>query len=767
MKSVCILIVSLCSLATGTLASAQPLDVALSGEVYDVSGRTIQNAAVVIRGGSGQELTRTTTTADGTWRVRVSRAEAHEIEISAFGFRTLRRPVDNAMRNGVTMTATLAIEARNEQVVVTAVAERAPLEVVMDPRQPRQPIPAHDGADYLATIAGFSTVRKGGSAADPVLRGMAGSRLAILADGAALLGGCSNRMDPPTAYIFPETYDVVTVIKGPQTVKHGAAASAGTVLFERVNERLSEPMFQANGSTTFGAWGRNDQVFDLRAGNRLFYVRGLGSRSAMGDYHDGDGNAVHSQYMRWNADTSIGWTPSDKARLEVTHHLSDGHAAYADRGVDGSKFRRNGVNADVELRQLGPMLNRVEVSAYYNYMDHVMDNYTLRTTDPAMTTPMAMNPDRTTFGGRAMTTWTLSRALIETGADLQRNQHRSRNTMRQDLAPYENLPRIDDARFLTTGVFGELNYLVSSQTRIIGGVRADIWTATDERQQVALSMMAQMPNPTAGLRRVDVLGSGFARLERKATGSPVTLYAGLGRATRFPDFWELATSESKMSVSAFETRPETTTQLDAGVRFDRASTSGYLSVFVNRIDDFILIQSNYPKSGMMGTTRSAVVTRNVDARSGGAELGVTQRWGTAWSVDGSVAYARGANLTDDLPLAQMPPLETRVTVQYDGSRWSLGGLTRLAAAQRRVAAGQGTIVGRDFAPTDGFAVVSVNGGWKVTRWAQLTAGVDNVLNAVYAEHINRQSVAIPGYALQTAQVREPGRTAWVRLSVRP
>ena len=57
-------------------------------------------------------------------------------------------------------------------VVVTAEFSDAPLVITSDPQKPRQPIPAHDGADYLKTIPGFSVIRKGGSDGDPVLRGM-------------------------------------------------------------------------------------------------------------------------------------------------------------------------------------------------------------------------------------------------------------------------------------------------------------------------------------------------------------------------------------------------------------------------------------------------------------------------------------------------------------------------------------------------------------------------------------------------------------------
>lgn len=120
-----------------------------------------------------------------------------------------------------------------DEVVVTAPQSEEPLTVRTNPKAPRQPVPAHDGADYLKTIPGFSVIRKGGTDGDPVFRGMAGSRINVLLNGETILGGCGGRMDPPTAYVFPAAYDRITVLKGPQTVLYGPGASGATVMFER------------------------------------------------------------------------------------------------------------------------------------------------------------------------------------------------------------------------------------------------------------------------------------------------------------------------------------------------------------------------------------------------------------------------------------------------------------------------------------------------------------------------------------------------------
>ena len=94
--------------------------------------------------------------------------------------------------------------------VVTGVAQSSPPDHRHQSQEPRQPVPASDGADYLKTIPGFAVIRNGGSNGDPVLRGMFGSRLNILTNGGMMLGACPNRMDAPTSYISPETYDKLT-----------------------------------------------------------------------------------------------------------------------------------------------------------------------------------------------------------------------------------------------------------------------------------------------------------------------------------------------------------------------------------------------------------------------------------------------------------------------------------------------------------------------------------------------------------------------------
>ena len=153
------------------------------------------------------------------------------------------------------------------EVVVTAVHDHSPVRVTADPKQPRQPVPASDAADYLKTIPGFSAIRSGGSNSDPVFRGQFGSRLPLLANGTQMPGACPSRMDAPSSYISPETFDALTLVKGPQTVIWGPGASAGVVRFDRERPDFSDGNVHFSGSLLGAGAGRNDQTADLEAGN--------------------------------------------------------------------------------------------------------------------------------------------------------------------------------------------------------------------------------------------------------------------------------------------------------------------------------------------------------------------------------------------------------------------------------------------------------------------------------------------------------------------
>ncbi len=648
--------------------------------------------------------------------------------------------------------------AQIEGVVVLGVAPSQSNTFVTDPKLPRQPVPASDGADYLKTIPGFSLVRSGGTNGDPVLRGMFGSRLNLLTNDGAMSGACPSRMDNAMSYISPETYDRLTVIKGPQSVLWGGGASAGTVRFEREIPYFDRPGVRINASALAGGNNRNDQVLDLSAGTPAGYARVTANRSEADDYRDGNGDTVPSAWYKWNADAALGWTPDADTVLELSAGTGDAWARYAGRGMDGSQFKRDSVGLRFEKKNIGGVFDAIVANVYHNDVDHVMDNYTLREPDmtSSMPMPMASNVRHITRGGRVAGTWQHDKWEVTAGFDVRRSRHSQRSAMGRGT--YQQKPWTVDAKFGNAGVFAESHWHLTGKHHVMSGLRIDRAEAEDVR--VSTGGMMPMPNPTRGVTRNETLPSAFVRYEYDMAGR-WGAYAGLGHTQRMPDYWELFSPKMGPagSVNAFAgVQPERTTQLDVGMQYRGAKINAWASLYIGRMQDYIAF--DYYAGGMGATTRA----RNLDADIHGGEAGIEWRPAEAWKLGGVIAYAWGEARDSGQPLPQMPPLEARFNASYEGERWSAGALLRVVDAQTRVNTGQGNVVGRDLGPSPGFAVFSINAGYRIDDRLSVTAGIDNLFDRAYSEHLNLAGNSAFGYPADPVRINEPGRTAWLKLN---
>ena len=621
-----------------------------------------------------------------------------------------------------------------DEVVVTAIHDQSAVQVVTDPKIPRQPVPASDAADYLQTIPGFSAVRSGGTNGDPVFRGQFGSRLPLLTNGTQMLGACPGRMDTPSSYIAPETFDVLTLIKGPQTVLWGPGASAGVVRFERERPDFAAGPVNFTASLLGASAGRNDQNADLAAGNDQFYARISANHSRGQDYKDGDGTSIPSGWNKWNADAALGWTPDADTLVELSAGAGDGWARSAARGMDGTQFRRDSLGLRLQKQNITPWLSKVEAQIYRNEADHLMDNFQRRPLPPGKMA-MASNVKRVVTGGRIAATLQPTPALTaDIGLDLQRNTHEGRSGMGMS---YLNKPWVRDAKFANLGLFSELRWQAAPSTLWVGGLRLDRAQAWDYR------------NPASTHKRDEsALPSGFVRWEQ-TLASGATTYVGLGHVQRFPDYWELISGKAGNVFATLE--PEKTTQLDVGANWKGQNWQFWTSAYAGMVRDFILFDyaSNPSKA------------RNIDARTAGFELGGSYKLAPAWTAQATVAYTWGSNRSDGTALPQMPPLEARLGLDYAQGPWTAGALWRLVAAQHRYTQDQGNVVGRDMGASSGFGVLSLHASYRVQRQLKITVGVDNLLDKTYAEHLNLAGNAGFGFPANI-RLNEPGRTLWLR-----
>jgi iron complex outermembrane recepter protein len=621
-----------------------------------------------------------------------------------------------------------------ETMVVTASLMSDPYHISTNPRQPRLPLPAHDGGSYLKSIPGFSLSRKGGTSGDPELRGLGGSRLGILLDNAAILGGCGGRMDPPTAYVFPEAYDRIEILKGPQSVRHGASA-AGVVRFERDRPNPAEGRLSGYFAGTVGSFDRRDLTSEVTMGGTHAYARVIGTWSEQDDFKDGDGNRIHSRYERWSTTGVLGWMPDDRTWIEFAYDRSDAEAAYDDRMMDGTVFDRIGYTLKASRHDLQPWLTEIEAMVFYNYIDHVMDNYTMR--EPPMR-PAVGYPDRRTRGARlAFEIAPRETTEISLGLDYTDNVHANNSLRGPDVVLFGTLPREDNAEFSDKGLFVEVAQQAGERGRVSAGLRVD-------RHHSEVLDKDDFGGAPFDTTLSSTHHSGFIRYSHEMNTQPLVFYTGLGRAERAADYWERR--------RVFDLSTEVLTQFDVGFRHQAGRTSWTLAMFYGKFDDYILI--NAP--GI-----DSIEASNIDATTYGGEFDLSYLPADHWRLTTSLAWVRSTNDTDNVPLAQTPPLEGTLGLDYDNKQWFAGGLWRAVARQDRIHPGHGTIYSLDTAETPGFAVLSVYGGRHLGKSWTLTGGIDNLLDRQYEEHVQRGSADLGALA---SRIPEPGRSFWLRVN---
>ena len=647
-------------------------------------------------------------------------------------------------------------------IVVTAQAgqDGNGLIVHADPKQPIQPVPATDGADYLQSIMGFSAIKNGGTNGDVTFRGMFGSRIKILTDGNESLGACPARMDAPTSYIQPESYDRISVIKGPQTVQFANTGSAATVIFERQKPELnSDKPYEGQASVLIGSFDRLDHNVEAVVGDETKYIRLNANRSESDSYKDGDGNTVPSAWERWNTDLALGWTPDDDTWVELTAGKGDGEALYAGRDMDGSQFARESLGLRVEKKNLTDVIKKVEAQVNYSYNDHVMDNFSLRTpemkhdheTHEMYLDQSSMQVTRRTFNTRVAMTSEWDKVSLMTGIDTQQNHHAG------GMTSYTmDMPLATNMKFNSYGAFGELGYQFNDQYKLVSGVRLD---------------QAHIDAIDLNDDRDETLPSGFIRLEHEHPEHHAKSYIGLGYVERVPDYWELfstAHGNTGMSKPTFnDLDTEKTLQLDLGYQHSHGAFNSWVSAYAGLINDYILMSyHNHPSMGGHGHGSSfSAGAKNVDAVIAGTEAGIGYQFTDAIQADLSLMYAWGENSESNDPLPQIAPLEGRFNLRYVQDKYTLGLLWRSVAKQDRISLNQGNIVGYDMGESKGFSTLALNATYHIVQNVDLAVGVDNVFDKTYTEHLNRAGSSGFGFA-SDEQFNNTGRNYWARVSMK-
>jgi iron complex outermembrane receptor protein len=328
-----------------------------------------------------------------------------------------------------------------------------------------------------------------------------------------------------------------------------------------------------------------------------------------------------------------------------------------------------------------------------------------------------------------------------------------------------------------SGIFAEFNSSISEQNSIKAGLRYDHVSTNIRDEDVVANvggMMALRRTPnqlfnayygdTAENEDENNIG-GFFTFEHRLNDE-TALFATLSRSVRTADATErYLAGDHAMAANRWvgnpNLDPEKHHQIEFGVNTNKSGWDLSASVFYNKVDDFILRDRARGQDGIL-MSDGATIYRNVDATLYGLEADAGIRWSSNWASRATLAYVHSENTSDNRPIAQTPPLEGTINLEYSNSNWYAGGKVVAQSKQTRVEDDSTTDSGVDAGKTGGWAILNLYGGYEITENATVKVGVDNLFDKTYAYHVNRAN-ADP-FNPDAVQVNEPGRSVWIRFN---
>jgi iron complex outermembrane receptor protein len=626
-----------------------------------------------------------------------------------------------------------------------------------------------DGGEFLNQINGVSTSRFGGRGLEPVIRGQAQTQINVLLDGAYLHGGCPNRMDPPSSWAAAlETYEEVKVLKGVQSVVYGGGGSGGTVLFERDSRRLAAE--GGNQGRVVAGGSDNGIQHDVLADGLLASEQGhwrvMGEKKKMENYQDGAGDEVRSAFDHQQGGMIVGWTPTASRLLELSFERNQFNDTLYAGNMDSPEESGNIARIKFADKLDGPWLTGLQFETYLSDIDHVMDNYRLRPPPRYATGEAMLREARTqskTVGGRLQLQAEGELQWLY-GMDMQNNQRDAALT-NNDTGTARAISLVwPKAAVKQTGLFAQATQHENNQ-QITYGLRADYVQTDADKVQVkpeagmkTAAQMYQMYYGTTATSHDHWQWGGLLRYERQI--NDWTWATGLSRSVRTPDATELYINKWGMPANTRwignpALAAEKHHQWDVSFGQNRPAFNWQTVLFYDKVSDFILRDGARGQTGVL-LSDNADIYRNVSADLYGAEWQGQWQLHPRWQLGGSLAYVHGDNDSDDRPLAQMPPLNGQLQLDYQPSRWGMGARLRFAQRQMRI----NGLSKQEVGTTAGYGVLDLYGHYPLNAWLNLRLGVDNVLNKTYAQHLNRANLMDN----QSFKVNEAGRTAWLKLN---
>lgn len=594
--------------------------------------------------------------------------------------------------------------------------------------------------NILARMNGVSLVRRGAFGQEPVFRGMQAGQLNVTLDGMKLFGACTDRMDPVTIYVEPQNLSAIQALPGT------AGAEFGSTFGGTLNLTLASPVIREKAVT--GRAGLDYQSA-AHALNMFSHANISAHRSAWrisatyrkaGNYRAGGQEEIpYSQYEKVNVGASGKWTLSDHDTLQADAIFDQGyHIGFPALPMDVGKATASLLSLTWHRVARWHFLHHLRAKAYHNAIHHEMDD----TQRKDITYHMDMPGSSRTTGFFAEGEISASRRqATKVKIEYFVNRLLGEMTMYASEAPPMYMQTAPLSERHDAAVFLSQPFRINERNRMEVSLRGDIvkdhlGSGIGEQQwevfYPAMASKTSLAAGTASLRytwkprphvKVEVLTGYGQRLPTLNERYGYYLF------NRFDGYDYLGDPFLKK---------ETSVNTEATFHYFGENIELQLNPFSQRIYHYIAgrIAETFETMtpGAAGVKQYAN-TRYADIR--GFDAMALARPHASLQAIASLKYTYGKSAARE-PLPLIPPLKSVASLRYQWRHVYAQAEWEWATAQKHAASSAGEQT------TPSWNTLAFRTGWTINSFLQCNAGVENMLDRHYREHLDWGGIPRPG-----------------------
>jgi iron complex outermembrane recepter protein len=599
--------------------------------------------------------------------------------------------------------------------------------------------PAATTETILSRMNGVSLLRRGGYGQEPMLRGMTNGQINVVIDGVKIFGACTDRMDPVTIYVEPVNLSVIQSSSGIGGAEFGSTFG-GSINLMLAEPMISEKKWSGRGGIDVQSSARGINYFSvLNMSQRKSAFRSSLSYRKNGNYHSGGGAEVsYSQYEKVNAGLSAKWTASPADTIQADAIFDRGwNIGFPALSMDAGSATA-GIFS-MTWRHVTPwrFLHHFKVKGYHNVVVHSMSD------DFRPSTGMKMDmPGRSATSGL----WAQGDVHLfhQHKTSVKIEYYSNRVLAEMKMFPAEGLPM-----YMQTSPESERNVagLYMNQQFRTGKSVFDVFLRADLNRDILKA--------ETGRKQWDVLSPGVSgstgtlaktfgvNFKYRVSGATLlTVQSGIGeRAATLNErygYFLFNKMDAYDYVGNPELKKERSFNLEMDLNFFAPGIEVQVSPYARVIRNYISASVVDNIAPMTPGSRGVKQNLNLNsARLSGidAMMMVRLQKNVQWLT--TMKYTYGVDGTRQ-PLMLVPPFKTVSSLKYQRKRAGMQAEVEYASAQERI--------NREFGEvrSDAYILCNVRGSYRFKQRWSLNAGVENLLDRNYREHLDLGGIPRPG-----------------------